>query len=105
MPHHLPRNSRRQYAKYNVLHDTREFVTLGQTRLPKEIRASSRYSWFYIWPMNVESPEISFVIPCYNEEGNLRDLVKAIRAAVEPLNISHEIVITDDCSRDKSWDI
>ena len=23
MPHHLPRNSRRQYAKYNVLHDTR----------------------------------------------------------------------------------
>jgi glycosyltransferase involved in cell wall biosynthesis len=50
-------------------------------------------------------PEISLVIPCYNEEGNLRELVKAIRAAVEPLNISYEIVITDDCSRDKSWEI
>jgi len=31
--------------------------------------------------------EISLVIPCYNEEGNLRELVKAILAAVEPLQI------------------
>jgi glycosyltransferase involved in cell wall biosynthesis len=52
-----------------------------------------------------EPPEISLVIPCYNEEGNLRELVKAIRAAVEPLKISYEIVITDDCSKDKSWEI
>ena len=51
------------------------------------------------------APEISFVIPCYNEEGNLRELVKAIRTAVEPLKISYEIVITDDCSKDKSWEI
>jgi len=50
-------------------------------------------------------PEISLVIPCYNEEGNLRELVKAIRAAVEPLQISYEVVITDDCSKDKSWEI
>jgi glycosyltransferase involved in cell wall biosynthesis len=48
------------------------------------------------------SPEISFVIPCYNEEGNLRELVKAIRAAVEPLKLTYEIVITDDCSSDRS---
>ncbi|MGO8763602.1 MAG: glycosyltransferase family 2 protein [Limisphaerales bacterium] len=50
-------------------------------------------------------PEISFVIPCYNEEGNLRELVKAIRAVVEPLKLTYEILITDDCSRDKSWEI
>jgi len=31
--------------------------------------------------MNVENPEISLVIPCYNEEGNLRELIKVIRAA------------------------
>ena len=55
--------------------------------------------------MNIEPPEISLVIPCYNEEGNLRELVKAIRAAVEPLKISYEVVITDDCSKDKSWEI
>jgi glycosyltransferase involved in cell wall biosynthesis len=52
-----------------------------------------------------DAPEISFVIPCYNEEGNLRELIKAIRAVVEPLKISYEIMITDDCSRDKSWEI
>jgi dolichol-phosphate mannosyltransferase len=52
-----------------------------------------------------EIPEISFIIPCYNEEGSLRDLIKAIRAVTNPLNISYEVVITDDCSTDKSWDI
>jgi dolichol-phosphate mannosyltransferase len=52
-----------------------------------------------------ETPEISLVIPCYNEEGNLRELVKAIRTAVEPLKLSYEIIITDDCSRDRSWEI
>jgi dolichol-phosphate mannosyltransferase len=55
--------------------------------------------------MNLENPEISLVIPCYNEEGNLRELIKAIRAAVEPLKISYEVIITDDCSRDNSWKI
>ena len=51
------------------------------------------------------TPEISLVIPCYNEVGNLRELIKAIREAVEPLKISYEVVITDDCSKDKSWEI
>jgi glycosyltransferase involved in cell wall biosynthesis len=51
------------------------------------------------------NPEISLVIPCYDEEGNLRELIKAIRAAVEPLKISYEVVITDDCSKDQSWEI
>src|SRR5208282_4558189 len=71
----------------------------------KENRASSRNSCFHFLPMNTETPEISLVIPCYNEEGNLRELVKAIRESVEPLKISYEVVITDDCSKDKSWEI
>ena len=54
---------------------------------------------------NESSPEISFVVPCYNEEGNLRELFKAIRAVIEPLNIRYEILVTDDCSADKSWEI
>jgi glycosyltransferase involved in cell wall biosynthesis len=48
---------------------------------------------------------LSLVIPCYNEAGNLRELIKAIREAVDPLRLSYEVVITDDCSRDKSWEI
>jgi glycosyltransferase involved in cell wall biosynthesis len=50
-------------------------------------------------------PVLSLIIPCYNEQDNLRPLVTAIRAAVEPFKLSYEIVITDDCSKDKSWEI
>jgi glycosyltransferase involved in cell wall biosynthesis len=55
--------------------------------------------------VNETQPELSFVIPCYNEQDNLRALVTAIRAAVDPLKLPYEVVITDDCSKDKSWDI
>ena len=51
------------------------------------------------------APTLSLVIPCYNEEGNLRPLIKTVRDAVEPLQLPYEIVITDDCSTDKSWEI
>ena len=55
--------------------------------------------------MNVATPELSLVIPCYNEQDNLRTLVEAIRAAVDPLKLPYEVVFTDDCSKDKSWEI
>jgi dolichol-phosphate mannosyltransferase len=51
------------------------------------------------------TPTLSLVIPCYNEEDNLRPLVAAIRQSVDPLKLAYEIVITDDCSKDKSWKI
>jgi len=52
-----------------------------------------------------EPTALSLVIPCFNEEGNLRELHQAIHGAVDPLGVSYEIVITDDCSRDRSWEI
>jgi len=52
-----------------------------------------------------ETPELSLVIPCYNEEGNLRALIAAMRGTVEPLQVPFEIIVTDDCSRDQSWEI
>ena len=52
-----------------------------------------------------ELPELSFVIPCYNEEGNLLALITAVRVAVEPLKRPYEVVITDDCSKDRTWEI
>jgi dolichol-phosphate mannosyltransferase len=54
---------------------------------------------------NETQPELSLVIPCYNEQDNLRALIAAIHAAVEPLKVPYEVVITDDCSKDKSWEI
>lgn len=54
--------------------------------------------------MNAE-PTLSIVIPCFNEEGNLPALFKAVNEVLEPLKISYEIVVTDDCSRDASWKV
>ncbi len=51
------------------------------------------------------APELSFVIPCHNEEGNLQPLAAAIRDAVLPLNLSYEIIIVDDFSNDGSWKV
>lgn len=48
---------------------------------------------------------LSVIAPCHNEEKNLGPFVNAIRAALEPLKISYEIVITDDCSTDTSWKV
>lgn len=55
--------------------------------------------------MSAEAPVLSFIIPCHNEQDNLRPLVAAIREAVEPLKLTYEIVITDDFSNDMSWEI
>ncbi len=55
--------------------------------------------------MNPEPPEVSLIIPCHNEEGNLRALAEAIRAALAPLGVSYEVVVTDDCSTDNSWPV
>ena len=53
----------------------------------------------------MSAPTLSLVIPCYNEQDNLRPLIAAIRESVEPLKVEYEIVITDDCSQDNSWSI
>lgn len=53
----------------------------------------------------MRTPELSLVIPCHNEEQNLRPLLSAIHAAMDPLGLDYEVVITDDCSMDNSWDV
>jgi glycosyltransferase involved in cell wall biosynthesis len=55
-------------------------------------------------PENAQ-PEISFVIPCHNEQDNLCALVAAIREAIDPLKRTYEIVIVDDFSTDNSWKV
>ena len=53
--------------------------------------------------MSDTTTEISVVLPCHNEQDNLQPLLTAIRAALDPLKRSYEIVITDDNSNDGSW--
>ena len=44
--------------------------------------------------------ELSVIVPCYNEEGNLRELVNRLRNAFWIKNIAGEIILVDDGSTD-----
>lgn len=50
-------------------------------------------------------PEVSIVIPVYNEELNLPELVKRCVAACDQLPQSYEILLVDDGSRDSSAEL
>lgn len=47
-----------------------------------------------------ETPELSVVIPLYNEEENVEELYRRLSQALRPLQISYEIMFVNDGSRD-----
>jgi undecaprenyl-phosphate 4-deoxy-4-formamido-L-arabinose transferase len=51
------------------------------------------------------APEISVVIPVFNEAPNLNELYSRVVATLEPLNRSFEVVTVDDGSSDGSYEI
>ncbi|MCB1857679.1 MAG: glycosyltransferase family 2 protein [Gammaproteobacteria bacterium] len=53
----------------------------------------------------MSKPELSIVVPCHNEAGNLPLLVDRIEQALAPLQVSYEVIITDDRSDDNSWEV
>jgi len=52
--------------------------------------------------MPAVEPHVSIVIPVYNEEENLPDLVERVGLALEPSGRSFELICVDDGSRDDS---
>ena len=51
-------------------------------------------------------PEISVVIPIYNEEGNLAELYRRLKDVLnDELHVTYEIIFVDDGSVDNSWHI
>jgi dolichol-phosphate mannosyltransferase len=53
-----------------------------------------------------ETPKsLSIVIPCFNEEEVLDTLVSRIREVVTPINVPFELVLIDDGSRDRTWEL
>ena len=51
-------------------------------------------------------PEISIVIPVFNEEGNITALFSRLKTVLEnQLKISYEIIFVDDGSEDNSWQV
>jgi glycosyltransferase involved in cell wall biosynthesis len=50
-------------------------------------------------------PDISIVIPLYNEEESLPELVAWIERVCTEHNYSHEVILVDDGSKDNSWEV
>ena len=53
-----------------------------------------------VQPVPELSPELSVVVPLYNEEESLPQLVEQLLAAVRVLNLPFELVLVDDGSKD-----
>lgn len=51
-------------------------------------------------PPSLSAVELSVVVPAFNEEGNLAALVSRVRAVMDGLNMTWELIFVDDGSRD-----
>lgn len=55
-------------------------------------------------PTHNEQPEVSLVIPLYNEEESLAELHSRIDEALSPA-FTYEVIFVDDGSGDRSWEV
>lgn len=53
--------------------------------------------------LSAMTPDLSIVVPLFNEEENVRPLFEAIAAALRPLPLSAELVLVDDGSSDATF--
>lgn len=51
------------------------------------------------------SQGLSVVVPAYNEEKGIGEVIDQIRAAVAQIDVPHEIIVVDDGSRDRTAEI
>jgi polyisoprenyl-phosphate glycosyltransferase len=54
---------------------------------------------------DVPRPALSVVAPCFNEEGVLPEFLQRVRSVLDGLGRSSEIVLVDDGSRDRTWQV
>lgn len=65
---------------------------------------SMRLSDVHLLEIAAEIPELSFVVPAYNEATNISETVRRVAAVAETLVASFEIIIVDDGSADSTFD-
>ncbi len=51
----------------------------------------------------LSTPTLSVIVPTYNESENITVLIDALEAAL--VDVSHEIVVVDDDSPDRTWEV
>jgi glycosyltransferase involved in cell wall biosynthesis len=54
---------------------------------------------------SAQNPELSVIIPVYNEEDSLDRLYSRVEEAINPLNKTWELILIDDGSSDRSFEI
>jgi glycosyltransferase involved in cell wall biosynthesis len=50
-------------------------------------------------------PSLSVVVPVYKSEAILPDLVQRLSQALPSLSEKYELILVNDCSPDRSWDV
>jgi glycosyltransferase involved in cell wall biosynthesis len=57
------------------------------------------------WPVGNSGIEVSFFVPCYNEEKNVVGAIEKLVSVAAQQKITYEILVFDDCSRDKTVEV
>jgi len=55
--------------------------------------------------MPKKKPLLSVVIPAFNEEHTIGDVINRVKATMQKIGFEKEIIVVDDCSRDRSAEI
>jgi len=50
-------------------------------------------------------PSLTVLVPVYNSEGSLRPLVERLEPVLRQLAVEFELILVDDASRDRSWNL
>src|SRR3972149_7252614 len=55
--------------------------------------------------MPKKTPLLSVVIPAFNEEHTIGDIINRVKATMQKISFNNEIIVIDDCSHDRSAEI
>ena len=55
--------------------------------------------------MQTDGKLLSIVVPMFNEEPTVGNVIERLKAVLQSAGFKHEIIVVDDCSRDKSLQV
>ena len=55
--------------------------------------------------MHTDQPDVSIVLPAYNEEGHIQDEIERITRSMDASSYSYELIVVDDGSTDRTLEI
>ena len=55
--------------------------------------------------MQTDGKLLSVVVPVFNEEPTVGNVIERLKAVLQSTGFRHEIIVVDDCSRDKSLQV